>query len=154
MAYAFSLASRYQDTEIQSADPLELVILLYEGALRHLRRAEIATESSQTATRAESIGRALAIIGELQATLDHQRGGEIARSLGRLYEYITRQLTRANLGGGKTELSEVAGILETLLSGWKEARAKVLAQEKTAPAIAPVTDRITFGRASSSSPLG
>ncbi|GAB4246319.1 MAG: flagellar export chaperone FliS [Acidobacteriota bacterium] len=145
MAYAFSFAARYQDMEVQTADPLGLVVLLYQGAVRQLRRAEQALEANQTDVRVDAINRALAIIGELQASLDHQRGGEIARSLDRLYTYMTRQLTTANLRRSRRELSEVRSLLETLLSAWEEAHAKQEASAKTSqPTLGSLPDQVSF----------
>lgn len=156
MAYAFNFAARYQDMEVQTADPLGLVVLLYQGAVRQIRRAEQALETGQTDTRVDAINRALAIIGELQASLDHDRGGEIARSLDRLYTYMTRQLTTANLRRSRKELTEVRTLLETLLSAWEEAHAKQeISPKAPQPSLAAVPDQVSAQRGSiPSSTLG
>ena len=71
--------------------------------------------------RGLNIGKAYDIILELNNTLDHSVGGEIASNLEQLYMFITEQLTSANINGDKKPLEEVLKILTTLHSGWKEA---------------------------------
>jgi len=124
MALGHNFANQYQSMEVKTADPLELVVLLYKGAIKETRQARKHLETGHTGSRVTALNKAIAIIGELQATLDAKRGGEIARSLDRLYTYMVRQLTTANLRRDGEPLDEVARLLEELLSGWEGAKAK------------------------------
>jgi flagellar protein FliS len=150
MALGHSFANQYQSMEVKTADPLELVILLYKGAIKEARLAKRHMGEGKTGPRVTSINRAIAIIGELQATLDSKRGGEIARSLDRLYEYMIRRLTTANLRRDEEPLEEVARLLEDLLSGWERAHATKQEDEKEAGRVkmqpTGMRDRLTLTR--------
>jgi len=85
----------YQTGQVASADPLRIVILLYEGAIRFLRQAE--QRFPDPATRGQALGRAHRIITELLTSLDHDEGGEISRNLDGLYRFALEAITRANV---------------------------------------------------------
>ncbi len=152
MALGHSLANHYQSMEVKTADPLELVILLYKGAIKEAHLAAKYLREDQTGPRVNSINQAIAIIGELQATLDHKRGGQIAKSLDRLYTYMTHRLTTANIKRDAEALDEVAKLLADLLSGWEGAQAKQSegAPEHSRPAAGPVRDRLTLSQGGAS----
>ena len=119
MSYAAArgLAS-YRQTEVVSRTPLELVTMLYDGALRFLATARDAMERRDINARREALNRALAIIAELQNTLNMELGGEIAVELDRLYEYSNLRLLDAAMRHDVTALDEVTRILEILRDGW------------------------------------
>ena len=149
MALGHSFTHQYQSMEVKAADPLELIILLYKGAIKEARLARKHMIEGTTGPRVTSINKAIAIIGELQATLDSKRGGEIARSLDRLYEYMIRRLTTANLRRDEEPLEEVARLLEDLLSGWEGAHARQESEKEADRVNMPPTgmrDRLTLTR--------
>ena len=74
-------AVAYQHTSVQSSSPLELVVLLYDGALRHLVAAKDATLRNDLIARREAFSKVMAIITELQSTLNIEQGGQVAASL-------------------------------------------------------------------------
>lgn len=122
MAQASHLTSYYQEVEVKTADPFELVILLYQGAIRNLNKAKSHLNRGEIEPRVQAINKAMAIIGELQAVLDFEKGKEIATSLDRLYTYMLNRLTEANVNRDTQRLEEVIKLLQTLKSGWEEAR--------------------------------
>ena len=73
--------SRISQTSVQSSSPLELVVLLYDGALRHLVAAREAIDRQDLITRREALSKALAIVTELQSTLNLEEGGAVAQQL-------------------------------------------------------------------------
>jgi flagellar secretion chaperone FliS len=85
----------YQSNSIQTAPPEQLVVMLYDGCLRFLRRAEAAANEGQRPQTTEAISRATAIVMELNATLDMERGGQIAANLRSLYFFLHRHLLDA-----------------------------------------------------------
>ena len=93
-------AKRYKKRQIESATPGQLVVLLYEGAVDHLNRAELSYKETGP-ERIEKFHNSLIacqnIISELMVSLDMEKGGEIAKNLFRLYEYINNRLIDANL---------------------------------------------------------
>lgn len=112
---------KYKQTAVESASREKLLLMLYEGAIKFVKKAIIACESDDVAGRCENIGRAYDIVLELMNTLDFKVGGEVAENLERLYMFITDELTRANITGKNEHLKNVLKILETLYDGWKEA---------------------------------
>ena len=113
--------NKYKKTAVESASREKLLLMLYEGAIRFIKRAIIACEKKDVPGRCENIGRAYDIILELNNTLDFKVGGEVAENLEQLYMFMTEELTRANLTGNVDHLKSVLKILETLYDGWKEA---------------------------------
>jgi len=112
---------KYHKTSVESASKEKLLLMLYEGAIRFVKKAIIACEKNEIAPRCENIGRAYDIVLELMNTLDFKVGGEVAENLDQLYMYITEELTRANITGNPKHLKNVLKILETLYEGWKGA---------------------------------
>jgi flagellar protein FliS len=108
----------YRRTEIQSRTPLELVVMLYDGALRFIGDAREAIVQRDIARRAHSISRALAIISELQSSLDMKAGGEIAASLDGLYGFVRDRLVEASIRQDVGAVDEARRVLTTLREGW------------------------------------
>jgi flagellar protein FliS len=120
---------KYKSTSIQSASREKLLLMMYEGAIKFTKRAIKATEDKKIAERCENIGRAFDIVMELNNTLDHKVGGDIAKNLEQLYMFITEQYTKANMTGSAEPLKASLKILETLYDGWLQAVEKVKKEE-------------------------
>ena len=112
---------KYKNTSVQSASREKLLLMMYEGAIKFVKLAIIAAEQKHIADRGTNIGRAYDIILELNNTLDHNVGGEIAKNLEQLYMYLTDQFTQANSSGDPQPLKNCLKILETLYEGWSKA---------------------------------
>jgi flagellar protein FliS len=113
-------ASVYRQTEAQSRTPLELVVMLYDGALRFLAQARAAIERADVPARREAIARTLAIISELQSTLDMEKGKEISASLDALYVYVTGRIVEAAAKQDVRFIDDAVRVLTTLRDGWQE----------------------------------
>jgi flagellar protein FliS len=116
--FAAHAATAYRQTETGSRTPLELVVLLYDGALQHIAAARAAMARGDVATGTRANSRALAIISELQNTLDVERGGSVAKSLDELYRYITSRLLDASFRRDAAPLEEAAKLLRPLRDAW------------------------------------
>ena len=120
---------KYKQTSVQSASREKLLLLLYEGAIKFIKRAILACEQKDIAARGINIGRAFDIIMELNNTLDHKVGGDISKNLEQLYMFICQQLTASNLKGEPQPLRDALKIIETLYQGWVEAIEKLKKDE-------------------------
>jgi flagellar protein FliS len=109
----------YLETRILSADPVELVSILYEHATISVQDARQSLATGDVPGRARAVTRAIAIVGELEGSLDREQGGEIAANLGRLYPYMRERLTHGNITQTDAPLAEVEALLRTLGDGWK-----------------------------------
>lgn len=101
-----------------AADPHQLIVMLFDGALERIAIAKGAIERENIEEKGQKIGRAIAIIDGLRASLDKEYGGEIAGSLDDLYEYMQRRLFEANLNNNVEILNEVADLLIEVRSAW------------------------------------
>jgi len=113
----------YLENMVANANPVRLVIMLYEKAINCLENAlEIGdTEDfDMQKSKYEEMGRALEIISVLDATLDMERGGEIAKNLREIYRSLTDELTYQMLKEDKERLEKVIKILRNLKSAWEE----------------------------------
>jgi len=109
----------YLESRILSADPLELVKLLYQGAITSVQEARRRLANGEILERARAISKTCAILSELSVSLDHERGGNLSHELARLYDYMIRRLIEANLKQADQPLEEVLGLLSTLAEGWE-----------------------------------
>ncbi len=85
----------YRESAVAGASPVRLVILLYEQVIEDLRRAVAALTKGDVEGRTREINHALDIVGHLQATLDKERGGQVALNLERFYEQLRSGLLQA-----------------------------------------------------------
>ncbi|MCX7012423.1 MAG: flagellar export chaperone FliS [Candidatus Sumerlaeota bacterium] len=109
----------YKRTSIQTADRRHLIVLLYEGAVSRLNQAVECIQKEEREEQARLINRVLEIIKLLDNALDYRQGGEIARRLNALYTYMRDTLALANIENDADRVLEVAGLLNTLLEGWR-----------------------------------
>jgi flagellar protein FliS len=108
----------YFATQIQTASPEQVLIMLYDGAIRFLRQARQAAENNDRAGKLKKVSRAVAIITELSNSLDFEKGGEIAENLDGLYSYMVRELTRGNTAGDTSPIDISENILVELREAW------------------------------------
>lgn len=113
-------ARRYAAAEMTGIDRERLLLLLLEGGGRFLRLAREALVAGEVAALGPALARAQAIIAELQGTLDHQAGGEIARNLHRLYDFMLFHLTEANGQGSVRHLDEVIATYDTITDAFRQ----------------------------------
>jgi flagellar secretion chaperone FliS len=110
----------YQKTTFDTSDNVRIVSLLFDGAINFLKLARGKMESRDIAGKGLYIGKATAIVGELTSSLNMEAGGEIARNLRRLYDFVLDRLLKANLRNDVVALDEAVKVLDTLRGGWKE----------------------------------
>jgi len=132
-------ASQYQsylESEVLSADPLKLVKIVYVAILDSVQSARRYLSTGEIAERSAAITKAIALLQELSSSLDHEKGGEISRNLVELYDYMQRQLLRANTQQTDAPLAEVHNLVSTLLEAWQAVAAA--ASEPMEPADNPL----------------
>ena len=105
-------------TGVEGASPHRLVQMLMAGALDRIVAARGAMENRQTAAKGQQISTAISIVNCLRASLAKEQGGEIARNLDDLYDYMERRLFDANLKNDGAILDEVAGLLRQIKEAW------------------------------------
>lgn len=107
------------ETDVASADPLRLVLMLYDGALKSVAQARGHMQRGEIPAKGMALSRAMQIISEgLVASLDRSRGGELAAQLKELYAYMNRRLLEAGVRNEPSILDEVSGLLRELRQAW------------------------------------
>jgi flagellar protein FliS len=110
----------YRKTTVDTSDNVRLVSLLFDGAVNFLKVARGKMEKQDTAGKGIYIGKVTAIVGELTSSLNMEEGGEVARNLRRLYDFVLDRLLKANLKNDMVALGEAEKVLDMLRQGWKE----------------------------------
>jgi len=109
-----------QDLNVLSASPVQLVRMLYSGAIVAVQAAREHLQTGDIRARSKQITKACSIIEELTLSLDKVRGGKVALDLTELYVYMHQRLIHANIEQESAPLVEVQKLLETLLDAWRQ----------------------------------
>lgn len=129
MTYA-APASQYQEVAVRSASPGQLVVMVYDHLLLNLRRARIGMERQDVELKLVAFDKSRQALGELLATLDHERGGEVAAQLSALYTFMFGELTELGTRSDVVRLDRVIGMVTEL----RETFAQVAAMHVQVPA--------------------
>lgn len=113
--------SQYHYNQVLSANPEQILLLLYDGAIRFTRQAIYGLEEENLTLFHHGIKKSIAIITEFSNSLDHTIGGEIAENLDALYNFMIRELTLTNLHKDIEKLRVVDRLLVDLRATWEEA---------------------------------
>lgn len=109
------------ETGVASASPHKLIVMLFEGAIAAIASAAALIKTGDIPGKGQAISKAITIIDDgLRASLDKSAGGDIARNLDSLYEYMGMRLLIANLKNDTAILQEIKGLLQDLKSAWEE----------------------------------
>ena len=120
----------YKKTSINTASKEQILLLLYQAAIKNCKKAIDAIEENEIAAKGEYIGKLQDIIVELMNSLDFEVGRQIATELNSLYDFIMHQSTTANSKIDAEPLRGCLRILNTLYEGWSEAVNSLKAQAK------------------------
>lgn len=112
--------NHYREAAVRGASPVRLVICLYEQAIEDLRRSVLALERGDIEARTRAINHALMVIGQLQGSLDMERGGEVARNLERFYNQVRMGLVEAQQKQSARILEQQISQLVTVHEAWLE----------------------------------
>jgi flagellar protein FliS len=123
-------------TGVAFADAARLIEMLFEGCIDSLAMAEGHIARNDIAARTASINKASDILAGLIESLDHERGGEIARNLDEVYRYCLQRLLEANLHNDATRVAEVRGLMASLLEAWRQ----MPVPGRAAPSAKPLAD--------------
>lgn len=125
----------YKEIQIKTANQIKLIVMLYDGAIRHLTQALDCFGDGHR--RFDLINThviaAQDIISELMASLDFDKGGQVAKNLFALYTYMNHQLLDANLKKDEKPVLEVKKMLSELREAWDEISTKKGLEGSTAP---------------------
>lgn len=121
----------YKKTSIHTASKEQVLLMLYQAAIKNVKKAIEAIDEKNIPKKGEFIGKFQDIVIELNNSLDFEIGGEVAKELSSLYDYMLYSSTQANLKIDKAPLEGCLNVLNTLYEGWTQA-IKELRKEKAA----------------------
>ena len=108
----------YFQNQVKTANREQILIMLYDGAIRFLRQAREASENGKRAVKSEKTSKVVNILTELSSTLDFEKGGDMAVQLDSVYWYMIKELIRSNMQDDSKPLSVAETILVDLRDGW------------------------------------
>ena len=111
--------SAYRENAVTTQSRGRVIVLLYDGAIKFLRQAVDCLQREDWAGKGVYINKAVAVIDELDVSLDMENGGEIAENLRRLYDFMRRRLSQANMQRDAKGVRDVITLLEDLSGAWK-----------------------------------
>jgi flagellar protein FliS len=128
----------YKETTVKTASQGQLIIMLYDGAVKQLNRAleliKLNTTNKKDPGRIEQISKAIMkteeIITELTVSLDFEKGGEISKGLFAIYTWFNRELLEANIDQDASRLTAVRDLLLELRGVWNEIMNQYNAENK------------------------
>lgn len=103
---------------VEQADPHTLISLIMQHILGNLAAAKGAIERKEIENKSKMLSKVIGLIGELQNSLDMEKGGDLSTNLYALYDYMIRQVTQANIKNEIEPLSEVSTLIAEIKSGW------------------------------------
>ena len=109
----------YRKTDVSTSDPVNLVIMCYEGAIDSLKLAKEKIKEEDYEKKTKALIKARDIIDELLCSLDIKKGGVIADNLSSLYNYMLRRILHGDVNKDVGAIDEVIGMLDELLSAWQ-----------------------------------
>ena len=115
---SFAVA-QYRSAGVETASPVQVVVQLYDGALKFLRQAEEAIARGDAKTRGAVLTKAHAVVSELQSTLDNKHAPDLCNELDRLYEFVLHRITQAALSDD-APLTPAINVLSQLRGAWAE----------------------------------
>lgn len=116
---SFAVA-QYRASNVETASPAQIVVKLYDGAMKFMRQGQQAITTNDYARKGQALSKAHAIVSELQATLHAEHAPELCENLDRLYEFVLFRITEANRKGEASQLDPAIRVLEELRSAWAE----------------------------------
>lgn len=121
----YAPAQQYRQMQVTTSSPEKVLLMLYDGAINFSKMAQDRINRKDIAGKGLYISKALAIVTELMNTLNHDICSNITRELERLYMYIIREFTQANMNNDPKALDNAIKILVNLRQTWTEAVAIV-----------------------------
>ena len=129
--------SAYRKVDVETASQGKLIVMLFNGAIQRAEEAKRQMGRGKIVSVHNNLLRAQAIIGELRNALNMKAGGEIARNLDRIYEYLQHLLIEANIQKQPQPIDDAIAYMTTMRDTWQELFLQ-LAKDQQGPAAPPV----------------
>lgn len=137
----------YEQMSYLTAEPLKLVLLCYKGAIGSLKVVKEAYATNDYEQKAKALKKTIDIISELNSSLDMEKGGQIARNLRSLYNFMTQALIEADLKRNIAMFDKIIALLEELEMAWEDVGTLLVTrrrepEEQIGPGTAGITKNV------------
>lgn len=134
----------YRYNEVLTADPVGLVVLLYDILLRDLREAIAALTADAIERRAAAVRHSMLVLQQLQSTLDRERGGNVARNLDNFYDFTRAKLLEAQIKASPAMFEEQITFISSIREAWLAVQAaeREAAKEQVIPDAIEVSGKV------------
>ncbi|HEY3770394.1 MAG TPA: flagellar export chaperone FliS [Candidatus Angelobacter sp.] len=130
-------ALEYRKRAVEGASPVGLVVMLYGGAITALMRAISAIDANNIEKRVHELNKVLAILAELQGTLDFEKGGAVAQQLEKYYIVLRAQVLEASIKNSKSILEDLVKNVSGVKEAWQQVEREVAIKGISGAAAAP-----------------
>jgi len=110
---------QYQKTKVITAGKMDLIVMCYEKAVQSLQQIKVLIEEKEYEKKAKKLQKVLDIIEELQGSLNHEKGGQIAKNLNSIYTFLTKHLLQGDIRKDITVYDDAISILIELKEAWE-----------------------------------
>lgn len=128
-------AAAYRQVDARGATPVGLIVLTYDAAANSIHAAMRAISNGDVEQRTKHLNHLFTVIGVLQSALDYERGGEVARRLGRFYDIARAKTLEASMKASPAILEDLAAQFLSIREAWAEVENQVHGSLKTAAVI-------------------
>lgn len=115
----------YQKSAVQGASPIQLIVMMYDGALRFMEAGRHAMQQKDLEKQNANLQKAQRVVVELMACLDMKNGGEVAKNLFALYSYVVDELVQANMSDDLKAVERSIKVISDLRESWSELQKSV-----------------------------
>jgi len=141
MQNAFEAKLTYRDNAVLSATPIGLVVILFDAAIDHMRRAAAAARAANVEERAAAVRHAMLVLQQLQGTLDFEKGGQVARQFEQFYNLVRAKLLESQLRNSPELMQRQIQFMAEVRDCWIEAEKRLNPKpEATAPVARSLDD--------------
>jgi flagellar protein FliS len=113
-----NIRQSYREASVRGANPVALVVRLYEQMIEDMRQVALAIEANDIPRRTDRIRHAILVIGHLQSTLDHDRGGKVAKDLEKFYDALRQNVAYVQFHPTKRAVTQVITDLLAVREAW------------------------------------
>ncbi len=118
--YSKQAHKQYTNVHVSTVDRGRLLLMLYDGCIKFLKHAKVGLEEKDIPKFARFLSKSQAIISELMLTLDFEKGGDVAKDLDRLYDFMLFYLTEANLEKSVDKVQKVIELVQTIADAYRD----------------------------------
>jgi flagellar protein FliS len=134
----------YREGTVRGANPVELVVRLYEQMIEDLRQVAKAIEQNNVERRTQRVNHVILVIGHLQSSLDFANGGKVAKNLDNLYNVLRQNLIQVQFHPSKRAVAQLITDLLMLREAWIQVE-RAENPSVTTEAVATAASMVPFG---------